>query len=119
MPHQNSIFCLKMDEGGDNKITIYTLDINECLVANGNCEDICTNTDGSRECSCEDGYRLEDDGQGCLGWCIETCMSKVHTIHPPARVCLSSLLGFFTMLKVRRAGSKGGGGCPPFLRNSI
>lgn len=42
-------------------------DINECSIANGDCEHICTNTDGSRECSCEEGYRLDSDGQGCSG----------------------------------------------------
>ena len=39
---------------------------NECLVANGDCEHICTNTGGSRECSCEDGYRLGSDGHAEL-----------------------------------------------------
>ena len=43
-------------------------DINECLVANGDCEHICTNTGGSSECSCGDGYRLGSDGQSCSGW---------------------------------------------------
>ena len=43
------------------------IDTDECLVANGDCEHICTNTGGSRECSCEDGYRLGSDDQSCQG----------------------------------------------------
>ena len=40
------------------------LDINECLVNNGDCQHICTNTDGSFECSCNTGYT---GGQFCTG----------------------------------------------------
>ena len=50
-------------------VTVYELiDIDECLVANGNCEQICSNTIGSMECDCQDGYRLGSDGESCLGW---------------------------------------------------
>ena len=50
-------------------VTVYEIiDIDECLVANGNCEQICINTDGSMECGCQDGYRLGSDGESCLGW---------------------------------------------------
>lgn len=40
-------------------------DLNECEVNNGGCEHICTNTDGSYECSCYDGYALNTDGHTC------------------------------------------------------
>jgi len=46
-----------------------TIDINECLVANGDCEHICINTDGTSRCNCEEGYRLQADGQSCSGLC--------------------------------------------------
>ena len=42
-------------------------DINECNESNGNCSQICTNTEGSCECSCRDGYNLGGDGQNCSG----------------------------------------------------
>ena len=32
------------------------LDIDECSVDKGGCQHICTNTDGSYECSCNAGY---------------------------------------------------------------
>ena len=37
------------------------LDINECLVANGGCEQVCVNTLGSYNCSCLSGFVLEND----------------------------------------------------------
>lgn len=42
-------------------------DINECLVNNGGCSDICTNTFGNFTCSCMTGYALTDDGRTCTG----------------------------------------------------
>ncbi|XP_019645245.1 PREDICTED: fibropellin-3-like [Branchiostoma belcheri] len=42
-------------------------DINECSPNNGRgpCEQLCTNTDGSFTCSCNDGYVLNQDGLHC------------------------------------------------------
>lgn len=37
------------------------LDINECDMANGGCEDICTNTNGSFYCSCSSGFELKNN----------------------------------------------------------
>ena len=46
-------------------VTYYLLlDINECLVNKGGCQHICTNTDGSFECSCNTGYT---GGRFCTG----------------------------------------------------
>ena len=42
-------------------------DIVECDENNGGCSQICTNTEGSFECSCREGYVLDNDGQNCLG----------------------------------------------------
>ena len=40
---------------------------------NGGCQHSCTNTPGSFRCSCEQGYRLLDDGLQCEG---KVCMKK-------------------------------------------
>ena len=45
----------------------YYLDINECEADNGNCSQICVNTEGSFECSCRVGYVLGSDGTSCSG----------------------------------------------------
>ena len=43
-------------------------DINECHSNNGGCEQICTNTPGSRWCSCRSGYRAS--GTQCIGMIV-------------------------------------------------
>ncbi|MGI4458269.1 hypothetical protein ACR2WA_25390 [Klebsiella pneumoniae] len=41
-------------------------DIDECADgSNGGCAHVCTNTDGSYECSCNAGYVLNADGHAC------------------------------------------------------
>ena len=53
-----------------NKFTdqLYTyLDKDECLVGNGGCSHVCTNTDGSYSCGCPHGWRLGLDGRTCEG----------------------------------------------------
>ena len=43
-----------------------TIDINECLIDNGGCNQICLNTQGSFTCSCGTGYILDvADNQTC------------------------------------------------------
>ena len=43
------------------------VDIDECLTNNGECAQICNNTDGSFECLCDEDYALAADGFGCDG----------------------------------------------------
>lgn len=40
-------------------------DVDECL--NTPCDQLCTNTDGSFQCSCFGGYDLQDNGYTCEG----------------------------------------------------
>lgn len=51
---------------------IYTFylfsDIDECS-SNHGCSSLCTNTEGSFYCTCEDGYRIANDGSTCLPVC--------------------------------------------------
>ena len=42
-------------------------DIDECQMNNGGCEQVCTNTPGTRECSCNQGYSLDVNNVGCTG----------------------------------------------------
>ena len=46
---------------------LYCLDINECTTMNGNCSELCSNTAGSYECSCNAGHQLASDGSTCIG----------------------------------------------------
>ena len=50
-----------------NSIIYFNPDVNECDVDNGNCSQICTNTNGSFICECNVGYQLDTDGTTCNG----------------------------------------------------
>ena len=50
-----------------NYIMYINTDINECLNYNGACSHTCTNFDGSYTCSCNSGFKLENDGHNCTG----------------------------------------------------
>ena len=41
-------------------------DVNECLIDNGGCDQNCTNTNGSFQCSCSTGYNLCSNAY-CIG----------------------------------------------------
>ena len=45
--------------------------VNECEIDNGGCEQICTDTFLSYNCSCKDGYSLNTDGS-CSGITSQT-----------------------------------------------
>ena len=46
---------------------MFNSDIAECDEGNGGCEQICTNIEGSYECSCRNGYVLDGNGHNCSG----------------------------------------------------
>ena len=41
--------------------------MNECMNNNGGCDQICTDTEDSFNCSCNTGYTLDSDGSNCSG----------------------------------------------------
>lgn len=43
------------------------IEIDECLIDNGGCNQTCTNTPGSYNCSCNTGYLLLEDQVSCAG----------------------------------------------------
>ena len=46
-------------------------DINECSEGIDNCNQTCTNTEGSFTCGCDDGYLLYSDETTCNGIYLE------------------------------------------------
>ena len=42
------------------------IDIDECATNTHDCDQLCTNTDGSFECSCNSGFTLSGDGRTCV-----------------------------------------------------
>ena len=58
---------------------VYFADINECLDYNlHKCDQNCTNTPGSHQCSCLPGYRLVN-GTKCVD--IDECQEGSHNCH--------------------------------------
>ena len=50
------------------KITLsIDTDIDECFEGTSGCEQLCTNTNGSYTCSCDEGFALGLDLHSCLG----------------------------------------------------
>ena len=45
----------------------FCLDIDECTAGTHDCDQVCTNTDGSFTCSCNSGYTLDSNGRRCNG----------------------------------------------------
>ena len=46
---------------------LHCSDVDECLTANGGCQQLCNNTVGSFFCACQIGYSLEPNGFNCSG----------------------------------------------------
>ena len=54
------------------------LDMNECQNSNGGCNQTCTNTLGSFECSCGTGYILSTNNFDCNGKNFFQCKVDIH-----------------------------------------
>ena len=46
---------------------VFDVDVNECDTGNGGCDQMCTNNDGSFQCSCNQGFVLAGDTLSCDG----------------------------------------------------
>ncbi len=82
-------------------------DINECSTNNGGCQHHCTNTDGSYVCSCNEGYKLTNDGYTCEG------IYNQRAFH----VCLTTQI-FPIFLDINEC-SSGNGGCGQSCVNQL
>ena len=51
-------------------LVMITSDVNECVKNNGGCDHTCTNTLGSYQCSCHNGYKGQHDSHHCIGTTI-------------------------------------------------
>ena len=51
--------------------------MDECLTGADDCEQICLNLEGSFECSCNDGYELDENGRNCTGELLKKSFSHL------------------------------------------
>lgn len=63
----------------DTFVMVITADIDECLIGTDLCEQICSNTVGSYECSCTDGYN--ESGFNCIGKIGRSLSSQTNYVH--------------------------------------
>ncbi|XP_059143588.1 uncharacterized protein LOC131930938 [Physella acuta] len=71
-------------------------DINECEYGNKPCSQICENLEGTYECSCYNGYKLDSDGISCQACerpyygpnCAQICQCSGHGSCDPVRGCV-------------------------------
>lgn len=68
-------------------------DVNECLDANGGCQQSCSNAVGSYSCSCETGFNLAPDGKICND--IDECRSEATCT---TGTCINSFGGFYCLM---------------------
>jgi len=61
------------------------VDIRECHIGTHNCSQLCIELGGGYQCSCTDGYELQDDNTTCEGkyvkklW-LDGLLAYVHTL---------------------------------------
>ena len=70
-------------------LSISSLDIDECTADTDGCNQICSNTNGSFECSCRSGFTLLDDGKTCVE--INECSLGTHNCQ---QQCINENGGF-------------------------
>lgn len=62
----------------------YFTDKDECALNNGGCQDLCTNTVGSYQCTCQNGYTLHENRHDCKeGGCQHNITDAVGEISSP------------------------------------
>ena len=68
---------------------VIVADTNECIENRDSCEHVCTNTEGTFQCSCLDGYILDSDGANCTD--VDECSLGEDNCQ---QLCLNSDGGF-------------------------
>ena len=51
----------------DTYLYIVSTDIDECSIGSNSCSQLCQNTIGSFDCSCQTGYIIGEDNKTCSG----------------------------------------------------
>ena len=81
-------------------LLILIADINECLDANGGCQQMCSNFPGSYSCSCNNGFILNEDNHNCSGMLLNVCM-HIHCVYKLKASCLTLMFVFAYFVDVQ------------------
>ena len=57
----------------------FSTDVNECMLEPP-CQQLCNNTEGSFVCTCENGFRLNEDGVTCNGMVLWHILAYLHVL---------------------------------------
>ena len=68
------LFCIIIWASTNHWFLSFWIDIPECSNGQARCLQECTETPGSYECRCYDGYSLDDNGYSCNG---KTCTELI------------------------------------------
>ena len=60
---------------------MFVLDINECAVNNGGCNQTCVDTDVGYNCSCFSGFQLASDMKNCTELGKIQCKSNAQYVY--------------------------------------
>ena len=53
---------------------IFFADFGQCDADNGGCEHICSDFNGTSQCSCNTGFKLNNDMKSCIGNARKYCI---------------------------------------------
>ena len=84
--YSNVLKVLHNNASFSHGIDLSVLDIDECAEDTHSCTQICMNVVGSYSCSCEPGYRLENDAYTCTD--IDECADEIHIC---AQICTNTI----------------------------
>lgn len=67
--------CITLERTTFKKyLYLSSVDINECSINNGGCQQMCVNTPGDYECLCHSNYKLHWNKKDCVGKVSNKCI---------------------------------------------
>lgn len=68
-------------------VVLLITDVNECMINNGGCEQLCVNTRGSYYCDCHEGFIMDNATNKCLGELGNVNQSTVYMYNHVNKTC--------------------------------
>ena len=81
-PPSKEIWTISLPPHTPRFASVLFLDIDECKVNNGGCQQRCVNTVGSYQCLCQAGFVLDEDARKCIGKMLTNFMTTTAFCFP-------------------------------------